>query len=109
MKKLISIALLVLLVMTAAIIPVEALETQPWFHIVDRVAVDNGDLRVMVDSGVVITISGAVTVTTSKGQDVDHSQIQEGSKLLVWYPAMVSEYPQQAVAERVVLLNFGAH
>ena len=112
MKKLIKMMVSIVLACVAGVVPVSAFDepiTQPygndmpWFHIVDRVAVDNDNLRVMVDSGAVITISGIVPVTTSEGQSVDRSQITEGSKLLVWHEALPPSYPAQATASRVVL------
>ena len=82
----------------------------PWFHIADRIAIDdNEDLRVLVDNdGVVIKISGdtntTTSLTTSTGQETASSQLTEGSPLLMWYETVALSYPAQATASRVVLL-----
>ena len=114
MKKLIKMSVSIVLVCMAGVTSVSAFDEpipqphgndMPWFHIVDRVAVDNDNLQIMVDSGAVITISEVVPITTSAGQDADLSQIKEGSKLLMWHEALPPSYPAQAAASRVLVLT----
>jgi len=120
MNKLILMIMSIMLVSSVAATSVSALDVSavfvnipqehmsPWFHIVDRIATDNGDLRVMVDGGAIITISGdpdvTMPITTPAGQSVDRSEIKEGSKLLMWHEALPPSYPAQATATRVVVL-----
>jgi len=83
--------------------------TPPRFHIVERIASYNGDLRVSVDSGgLIVTLSEDSDVTaplmTSTGKSAGYSQIREDSKLLLWYTIVAMSHPAQTTATRAVLL-----
>ena len=83
--------------------------TLPHFHVAERIASDNGGLRVSVDNGgLIVTLSGDSDVTaplmTSTGQSAELSKIREGSKLLLWYVTVAMSHPAQTTATRAVLL-----
>ena len=94
----------------ALIINIPADYLPPRFHIVERIASHDGDLRVSVDNGgMIVTLSGegdiTAPLTTSTGASADLSKIREGSKLMLWYMAVATSHPAQTTATRAVLLT----